>query len=73
MWERYRRQRGQQHDHGDRHDVPECDRHDGPKDRRHRAFLESQRDGEEPSHPGVEAVIATEKEQREPNVAVAHR
>ena len=36
-------------------------------------LLKAERDGEKPAHAGVDAMVASQKEEREPNVAIVHR
>ncbi len=72
VWnDHFRRQR---HGHDDRYgnEVSERNRHDGAHDRCRGFFLEAERDGEKPAHSRVDAVIASQEEEREPNVAIAH-
>ena len=43
---------------------PSVERHDRAQHRRSAALLKAERDREKPAHPGIEAVIATQEEER---------
>ena len=59
-------------DDRDGNEVSERNRHDRPHDRGGGFFLEAERDGEKPAHSRIDAVVAAQKEECEPNVAIAH-
>lgn len=59
-------------DDRDGNEVSERNRHDRPRDRGGGFLLKAERDGEKPAHARIDAVVAAQKEECEPDIAIAH-
>ena len=59
--------------YGNRQSVPRRDRNQGPRHRNAALLLHAERDGEQPAHAGVDAVVgAQEKQSPTPRPRVVH-
>jgi hypothetical protein len=64
-----------EHDGGDEHDrqlVADGDRHEGTQHPAAFAVLHALRDGEQPPHRRVEAVVGAQRRERQPDAGMAH-